>query len=55
MKLSNILMIRIEELKLADFGLAHALNKGQNQHYTNRVVTLWYRPPELFLKLWPTS
>ena len=42
-------MTRIRELKLADFGLARALNKSQNQHYTNRVVTLWYRPPELFL------
>ena len=49
MKSCNILMTRTGELKLADFGLARALNKGLNQRYTNRVVTLWYRPPELFL------
>ena len=49
MKSCNILMTCTGELKLADFGLARALNKGQNQHYINRVVTLWYRPPELLL------
>ncbi|XP_003387081.1 PREDICTED: cyclin-dependent kinase 9-like [Amphimedon queenslandica] len=49
MKSCNILVTRKGELKLADFGLARALNKGANQRYTNRVVTLWYRPPELFL------
>lgn len=39
-------------LKLADFGLARPLmapRAGQNPRYTNRVVTLWYRPPELLL------
>lgn len=49
MKSCNILVTRTGELKLADFGLARALNKGGHQRYTNRVVTLWYRPPELFL------
>ena len=49
MKSSNILMTRTGELKLADFGLARALNEAPNQHYTNGVVTLWYRPPELLL------
>ena len=37
---------------MADFGLARAIsiNKaGQPNRYTNRVVTLWYRPPELLL------
>lgn len=37
---------------LADFGLARAFsNSNQNKpnKYTNRVVTLWYRPPELLL------
>ena len=39
-------------LKLADFGLARAISinkNGQPNRYTNRVVTLWYRPPELLL------
>ena len=49
MKSSNILMTHTGKLKLADFGLARALNKGPNQCYTNGVVTLWYRPPELLL------
>ncbi|OZC07995.1 kinase domain protein [Onchocerca flexuosa] len=41
------------DMKLADFGLARPLFSklpGQPEHcYTNRVVTLWYRPPELLL------
>ena len=49
MKSSNILITRSGMLKLGDFGLARAMSKGQNQRYTNRVITLWYRPPELFL------
>ena len=49
MKSSNILVTKNGVLKLADFGLARALLKGPSQRYTNRVVTLWYRPPELLL------
>lgn len=49
MKSSNILVTKLGVLKLADFGLARALCKGPCQRYTNRVVTLWYRPPELLL------
>ena len=49
MKSSNVLMTKNGTLKLCDFGLARAMSKGQPQRYTNRVVTLWYRPPELFL------
>lgn len=48
MKSSNVLITRTGQLKLCDFGLARALAKT-NQRYTNRVVTLWYRPPELIL------
>jgi len=36
------------QLKLADFGLARPYNE-QEKNYTNRVITLWYRPPELLL------
>jgi cyclin-dependent kinase 9 len=52
MKAANILITKQGILKLADFGLARAFSisaKGQGNRYTNRVVTLWYRPPELLL------
>ena len=49
MKSSNVLITRDGVLKLADFGLARAMSSGAHQRYTSRVVTLWYRPPELIL------
>jgi len=52
MKAANILITKQGILKLADFGLARAFSlckAGQGNRYTNRVVTLWYRPPELLL------
>jgi len=52
MKAANILITKQGILKLADFGLARAFSVPQNDvknRYTNRVVTLWYRPPELLL------
>lgn len=52
MKAANILITKNGVLKLADFGLARAFSlskTGQPNRYTNRVVTLWYRPPELLL------
>lgn len=52
MKAANVLITKNGVLKLADFGLARAYSvckSGQVNRYTNRVVTLWYRPPELLL------
>jgi len=47
---SNILLNADGKLKLADFGLARHYQKHRpNLDYTNRVITLWYRPPELLL------
>jgi cyclin-dependent kinase 12/13 len=38
------------EVKLADFGLARLYNADNRERtYTNKVITLWYRPPELLL------
>ncbi|XP_050439240.1 cyclin-dependent kinase 12-like [Adelges cooleyi] len=49
-KCSNILMNNKGEVKLADFGLARLYNAQDRQRpYTNKVITLWYRPPELLL------
>ncbi|KAF9908584.1 kinase subunit of RNA polymerase II carboxy-terminal domain kinase I [Linnemannia zychae] len=46
---SNLLVNKRGELKLADFGLARVFQKKTKRDYTNRVITLWYRPPELIL------
>lgn len=45
---SNLLLDNKGNLKIADWGLARSWNE-QRKHYTNRVITLWYRPPELLL------
>jgi cyclin-dependent kinase 9 len=65
MKTANILVSNEGILKLADFGLSRnmpskhlcslsnltfiILESNKPINYTNRVVTLWYRPPELLL------
>jgi serine/threonine protein kinase len=36
------------EVKLADFGLARDA-EDRERPYTNKVITLWFRPPELLL------
>ncbi|TKY57093.1 Cyclin-dependent kinase C-1 [Spatholobus suberectus] len=42
---SNLLIDNEGNLKLADFGLARSFCNDQNANLTNRVITLWYRPP----------
>jgi cyclin-dependent kinase 10 len=49
LKLSNILLNKKGELKLADFGLARSFSIPL-QKYTPKVVTLWYRAPEILLQ-----
>eukprot|EP00816_Leptocylindrus_hargravesii_P002479 CAMPEP_0196805396 /NCGR_PEP_ID=MMETSP1362-20130617/5158_1 /TAXON_ID=163516 /ORGANISM="Leptocylindrus danicus, Strain CCMP1856" /LENGTH=661 /DNA_ID=CAMNT_0042178287 /DNA_START=119 /DNA_END=2101 /DNA_ORIENTATION=+ len=60
LKCSNILLDYHFRLKLADFGLARSIRDDEPMYmygqtvahkanYTNKVITLWYRPPELLL------
>lgn len=46
---SNLLLDNGGILKIADFGLATVFNPNHKHPMTSRVVTLWYRPPELLL------
>ena len=46
---SNLLVDNEGILKIADFGLATVYDPEQKKPLTSRVVTLWYRPPELLL------
>ncbi|XP_051117990.1 cyclin-dependent kinase C-2 C-like isoform X2 [Andrographis paniculata] len=48
-KTSNILVNNEGILKIGDFGLANFMRPKNKQPMTSRVVTLWYRPPELLL------
>ncbi|KAG8087463.1 hypothetical protein GUJ93_ZPchr0010g10996 [Zizania palustris] len=44
---ANLLISGGKLLKLADFGLARPFTRDGS--FTNHVITLWYRPPELLL------
>ena len=46
---ANLLVNNDGVLKMADFGLANFCSTKHKQPLTSRVVTLWYRPPELLL------
>ncbi|XP_071518378.1 cyclin-dependent kinase 16-like [Panulirus ornatus] len=48
LKPQNLLINDLGELKLADFGLARA-KSVPTKTYSNEVVTLWYRPPDVLL------
>ncbi len=48
-KCSNLLVSKDNVIKLADFGLARFIHPNSGRNYTNKVITLWYRPPELLL------
>ncbi|KAJ0240945.1 Protein kinase superfamily protein [Hirschfeldia incana] len=46
---SNLLVNNDGVLKIGDFGLASFYHPDQDEPLTSRVVTLWYRAPELLL------
>lgn len=48
-KASNLLIAKDGTLKIADFGLSTMFDPDKRRPLTSRVVTLWYRAPELLL------
>ena len=48
-KCANILINNNGKIKLGDFGLARTIIPNNNKKYTYKVVTLWFRAPELLL------
>ncbi|KAI8591901.1 hypothetical protein BDZ88DRAFT_449904 [Geranomyces variabilis] len=49
LKVANLLMSNRGELKIADFGFAREKDDLNQDGYTNRVCTIWYRPLEVIL------
>ena len=48
-KCANILINNNGKVKLGDFGLARNITPNKTKKYTYKVVTLWFRAPELLL------
>ena len=50
LKMSNLLYSHSGQVKIADFGLARTIGSPRHKKkLTPRVITLWYRAPELLL------
>jgi cell division cycle 2-like protein len=49
LKTSNLLYSNTGQIKLCDFGMARSFGYPLRK-FTQSVVTLWYRPPELLLR-----
>ncbi len=53
LKPANLLVNKVCDLKISDFGLARVAideeEENETEMMTEHVVTRWYRPPELML------
>ena len=49
LKTANILVHESGKVCICDFGLARRFDEPLRGDYTQMVVTLWYRPPELLM------